>query len=152
MNVHKKQSAYCRKIVTFVPRFLSLILIVTAKQGAVGFLRVKNASAQGRFLRMDGFISTGIFNSFGAKKYDSFAVKRSREALNKSARAVRERFCCNLRLGSRRNTLCISRFPDRKVSAKDPLSAAVDLFRGSLDSPAIFRSKNIQKAKRVYCL
>ena len=29
--------------------------------------------------------------------------------------------------------MCISRFSNRKVGAKDPLSAAADLFRGSRD-------------------
>ena len=56
-----------------------------------------------------------------------------REALNKSARAVGERFCRKLRFESRRNTLCISRFSNRKVAAKDPPGAAADLFRDSLD-------------------
>ena len=55
-----------------------------------------------------------------------------REALNKSARAVSEGFCSKLGLENRRNTLCISRFSNRKVGTKDPLSAAADLFRASL--------------------
>ena len=63
-------------------------------------------------------------------KYEIFLI---REALNKSARAVSERFCSELRFENRRNTLCISRFSNRKVGTKDPLSAAADLFRASLD-------------------
>ena len=63
-------------------------------------------------------------------EYEIFII---REALNKSARAVSERFCSELRFENRRNTLCISRFSNRKVGTKDPLSAAADLFRASLD-------------------
>ena len=57
----------------------------------------------------------------------------TREPLKKSARAVGERLRRKLRLKNRRNTLCISRFLNRKVAAKDPSSAAADLFRGSLE-------------------
>ena len=63
-------------------------------------------------------------------EYEVFLI---REALNKSARAVSEGFCSKLRFENRRNTLCISRFSNRKVGTKDPLSAAADLFRDSLD-------------------
>ena len=63
-------------------------------------------------------------------EYEIFLI---REALNKSAKAVSERFCHELRFENRRNTLCISRFSNRQVAVKDPLSAAADLFRGSLD-------------------
>ena len=35
----------------------------------------------------------------------------------------------------------ISRFSNRKVGAKDPLSAAADLFRGSLDAITEFDEK-----------
>ena len=35
----------------------------------------------------------------------------------------------------------ISRFSNRKVGAKDPLSAAADLFRGSLDTITEFDEK-----------
>ena len=38
-----------------------------------------------------------------------------------------------MRFGNRRNTLCISRFSNRKVGTKDPLSATADLFGDSLD-------------------
>ena len=62
-------------------------------------------------------------------EYEIFLI---REALNKSARSVSEGFCSKLRFENRRNTLCISRFSNRKVGTKDPLSAAADLFRGSL--------------------
>ena len=58
-------------------------------------------------------------------EYEIFLI---REALNKSARAVSEGFCSKLRFENRRNTLCISRFSNRKVGTKDPLSAAADLF------------------------
>ena len=34
--------------------------------------------------------------------------------------------------------MCISRFSNRKVGAKDPLSAAADLFRGSLETGRFF--------------
>ena len=49
------------------------------------------------------------------------------------ARVVSEGFRSKLRIGNRRNPLRISRFSNRKVGAKDPLSAADDRFRGSLD-------------------
>ena len=62
----------------------------------------------------------------------SSPAKEIREALNQSARAVGERFCRKLRFENRRNTLCISRFSNRKVAAKDPPGAAADLFRASL--------------------
>ena len=73
------------------------------------------------------------FNVSGITAMRYFRCINSKEALNKSARAVGERFCRKLRLGNRRNTLCISRFSNRKVAAKDPPSAAADLFRGSLE-------------------
>ena len=42
------------------------------------------------------------------------------------ARAVSEGFCSKLRFGNRRNPLRISRFSNRSVGAKDPLTAAAD--------------------------
>ena len=42
------------------------------------------------------------------------------------ARAVSEEFCSKLRFGNCRNPLCISRFSNRSVGEKDPLSAAAD--------------------------
>ena len=78
-----------------------------------------------------GAISQNNFAScMFSGEYEIFLI---REALNKSARAVSERFCSKLRFENRRNTLCISRFSNRKVGTKDPLSAAADLFGGSLD-------------------
>ena len=78
-----------------------------------------------------GAISQNNFAScMFSGEYEIFLI---REALNKSARAVSEGFCSELRFENRRNTLCISRFSNRKVGAKDPLSAAADLFRASLD-------------------
>ena len=47
------------------------------------------------------------------------------------ARVVSEEFSSRLRFGNHRNPLCISRFSNRKVGTKDPLSAAADWFRGS---------------------
>ena len=49
------------------------------------------------------------------------------------ARVVGEGFCSRLKLRNRRNPLRISRVLNRSVGAKDPLSAADDRFRGSLD-------------------
>ena len=78
-----------------------------------------------------GAISQNNFAScMFSGEYEIFLI---REALNESARAVSERFCHELRFENRRNTLCISRFSNRKVGTKDPLSAAADLFRASLD-------------------
>ena len=57
-----------------------------------------------------------------------------REALIKSARTVSERFFGQSRYRKRRNTVCISRFRYRRVGGKDPLTAADDLFRGSLEN------------------
>ena len=58
---------------------------------------------------------------------------RHREPLIKSARAVSERFFGQSRYRKRRNTVCISRFRYRRVGGKDPLTAADDLFRGSIE-------------------
>ena len=80
----------------------------------------------------------------------SAATWQSKEALNKSARAVSERFCSELWFENRRNTLCISRFSNRKVGTKDPLSAAADLFRASLIRKISYSPENIQEAK-LFC-
>ena len=45
---------------------------------------------------------------------------RARGTLNRSASTDGERFCVQARSGKRRNTLCISRFPDRSMGAKAP--------------------------------
>ena len=45
----------------------------------------------------------------------------SKEALIKSARADRERFCLLRKFGKSRNTVCISDFPNCTEGAKDPL-------------------------------
>ena len=55
--------------------------------------------------------------------YVSIPSAHTREALNKSARAGSERFCSQARFGKRRNTACISRFSNRRLGAKDPLSS-----------------------------
>ena len=68
------------------------------------------------------------------------------EALNKSARAVGEGFCSKLRFENRRNTLCISRFSNRKVGTKDTLPAAADLFRASLVHSFAPRDSYVQYA------
>ena len=52
-----------------------------------------------------------------------FSAGKSREALIKSARAGSERFCSQARFEKRRNTVCISRFSNRRLGAKDPLSS-----------------------------
>ena len=73
----------------------------------------------------------------------------TKEALNKSARAVGEGFCSKSRFGNRRNTLCISRFSNRRVGAKDPLPAAADLFRASLGMPDNF-NWNLMVTKIIF--
>ena len=73
------------------------------------------------------------------------------------ARAVSEGFCSRLRFGNRRNPLCISRFSNRSVGTKDPLSAAADWFRGSQDfqteklekRPAECRSRLFQRSPSI---
>ena len=60
------------------------------------------------------------------------------EPLIKSARAVSERFFGQSRYRKRRNTVCISCFRYRRVDEKDPLTAADDLFRGSLGGSFYF--------------
>ena len=62
----------------------------------------------------------------------------TREPLIKSARAVSERFFGQSRYRKRRNTVCISCFRYRRVDEKDPLTAADDLFRGSLGGSFYF--------------
>ncbi len=59
-----------------------------------------------------------------------------REALIKSAAVDGERFFVKTRFEKRRNTVCISRFSNRRIVGKDPSSAVGDLFRGSLCYPA----------------
>ena len=61
-----------------------------------------------------------------------FPFAQPREPLIKSQERLARDFVSKLRFGNRRNTLCISRFSNRQVGAKDPLSAAAYLFRGSL--------------------
>ena len=55
-----------------------------------------------------------------------------REALIKSVAVDGERFFVKTRFEKRRNTVCISRFSNRRIGGKDPSSAVGDLFRGSL--------------------
>ena len=55
-----------------------------------------------------------------------------REVLIKSAAVDGERFFVKTRLEKRGNTVCISRFSNRRSGGKDPSSAVGDLFRGSL--------------------
>ena len=55
-----------------------------------------------------------------------------REALIKSSRVDSEIFFVKPRFGKRRNTGCLSSFPNRKIGGKDSLSAAEDFFRVSL--------------------
>ena len=57
-----------------------------------------------------------------------------REALIKSAAVDGERFFVKTRFEKRGNTVCISRFSNRRIGGKDPSSAVGDLFRGSLSS------------------
>ena len=57
-----------------------------------------------------------------------------REALIISAAVDSERFFVKSRFGKRRNTVCISRFSNRRIGGKDPSSAVGDLIRGSLDN------------------
>ena len=52
-----------------------------------------------------------------------FIIAAPREALIKSARAGSERFCSQARFEKRWNTVCISRFSNRRLRAKDPLSS-----------------------------
>ncbi len=56
----------------------------------------------------------------------------SKEALIKSAAVDGERFFVKTRLEKRGNTVCISRFSNRRIGGKDPSSAVGNLFRGSL--------------------
>ena len=58
------------------------------------------------------------------------------EALIKSVAVDGERFFVKTRFEKRRNTVCISRFSNRRIVGKDPSSAVGDLFRGSLCYPA----------------
>ena len=58
----------------------------------------------------------------------------SRETLIKSAAVDGERFFVKTRFEKRGNTVCISRFSNRRIGGKDPSSAVGDLFRGSLES------------------
>ena len=61
-----------------------------------------------------------------------------REALIKSVAVDGERFFVKTRFEKRRNTVCISRFSNRRIGGKDPSSAVGDLFRGSL----MYRNKS----------
>ena len=56
------------------------------------------------------------------------------EALIKSAAVDGERFFVKTRFEKRWNTVCISRFSNRRIGGKDPSSAVGDLFRGSLEN------------------
>ena len=56
----------------------------------------------------------------------------SMEALIKSAAVDGERFFVKTRFEKRWNTVCISRFSNRRIGGKDPSSAVGGLFRGSL--------------------
>ena len=54
------------------------------------------------------------------------------EVLIKSAAVDGGRFFIKTRFEKRGNTVCISRFSNRRIGGKDPSSAVGDLFRGSL--------------------
>ena len=108
--------------------------IVLSLRGPAGVMAAQPLAAlppYGCGVPLAGAISQNNFAScMFSGEYEIFLI---REALNKSARAVSEGFCSKLRFENRRNTLCISRFSNRKVGTKDPLSAAADLFGDSLD-------------------
>ena len=55
------------------------------------------------------------------------------EVLIKSAAVDGGRFFIKTRFEKRGNTVCISRFSNRRIGGKDPSSAVGDLFRGSLE-------------------
>ena len=63
-----------------------------------------------------------------------------REALIKSAAVDGERFFVKTRFEKRGNTVCISRFSNRRIGGKDPSSAVGDLFRGSLRYDGMYRA------------
>ena len=65
--------------------------------------------------------------------FDSADGYRIREVLIKSAAVDGERFFVKTRFEKRGNTVCISRFSNRRIGGKDPSSAVGDLFRGSLE-------------------
>ena len=62
------------------------------------------------------------------------ALKALKEVLIKSAAVDGERFFVKTRFEKRGNTVCISRFSNRRIGGKDPSSAVGDLFRGSLNT------------------
>ena len=59
-------------------------------------------------------------------------IRNFKEALIKSAAVDGERFFVKTRFEKRWNTVCISRFSNRRIGGKDPSSAVGNLFRGSL--------------------
>ena len=73
----------------------------------------------------------------GRKDMEEKAV---REVLIKSAAVDGERFFVKTRFEKRRNTVCISRFSNRRIGGKDPSSAVGDLFRGSLGREIALRA------------
>ena len=69
---------------------------------------------------------------FAPSDFDSADGYRIREVLIKSAAVDGERFFVKTRFEKRGNTVCISRFSNRRIGGKDPSSAVGGLFRGSL--------------------
>ena len=68
--------------------------------------------------------------------------------LIKSVAVDGERFFVKTRFEKRGNTVCISRFSNRRIGGKDPSSAVGDLFRGSFISQA---SAPAQPASGSFC-
>ena len=97
----------------------------------------KTSSTQGsrRYSRTSAFfggsrnvsgIATPVLRHWFAMTYfyrGWFIIAAPREALIKSARAGSERFCSQARFEKRWSTVCISRFSNRRLRAKDPLSS-----------------------------
>ena len=118
-----------KETVVFLYQKYDLFIVSNCKDGYVSaFLHAHNSTPYFKDTAMSG--QTGLEKGSNIKNL----MKKHgiREALIKSAAVDGERFFVKTRFEKRGNTVCISRFSNRRIGGKDPSSAVGDLFRGSL--------------------
>ena len=124
-----------KETVVFLYQKYNLFIVSNCQDGYVSaFLHAHNLTPYFKDTAMSG--QTGLEKGSNIKNL----MKKHgiREALIKSAAVDGERFFVKTRFEKRGNTVCISRFSNRRIGGKDPSSAVGDLFRGSL----MYRNKS----------
>ena len=92
---------------------------------------MKNSVKKSRTAAANDCTGTVFCNTMKASLVYHGLLPNARETLMKSAAADGERFFVKARFEKRRNTLCISRFSNRRIGGKDPSSVVGGFIRGS---------------------